>query len=370
MPPPRRVAVTLEQCWHRVPGGTATAALELVRALGARPDVSLVGVAARHRSPAPDPFQPSIPVAHLPLPRPALYESWHRLRRPRVELAAGPVDVIHATTLAVPPRSAPLVVTVHDLAFLHEPGHFTKRGLQFFDRGLALVRAEADLVLCSSSATLADCRAVGIPDERLRLVLLGVRPRPATPDDVATVRRRYDLPGPYLLWVGTIEPRKNLGGLLAAYRALDSAEALVLAGPQGWHEDLGALLDTLPGEVRERVRPLGFVPDDDMGALYAGASVFCYPSLREGFGLPVLEAMAQGTPVVTSAGTATEEVAGGAGVLCDPRDPNDIAAGIGSLLGDPALAAATGARGRRRAGQLTWERTATQVVAAYADVTR
>src|SRR5215218_3315005 len=146
-----RVAYTLEQAWHRVPGGTAVAALRVAEQLAPH----LIGVSALHRRGAPAPWTP--PVRALPLPRPLLYDAWLRLRTPPVQLATGGVDVIHATTIVVPPRTAPLVVTVHDLAFLHEPGHFTARGQRVFARGLDLVRREADLVLASSHATMCDC---------------------------------------------------------------------------------------------------------------------------------------------------------------------------------------------------------------------
>ena len=135
-----QVAVTLEQCWHAVPGGTAWSTLELVRALVARDDVDLVGVAARHRHPPPAQWTPSIAVRQLPLPRNVLYETWHApvFRWPRVERATGPVDVVHATAVAFPAARAPVVVTIHDLAFLHDRQLATRHGHRFFRRGLEL----------------------------------------------------------------------------------------------------------------------------------------------------------------------------------------------------------------------------------------
>ena len=359
-----RVAYTLEQCWHRVPGGTAVAAIETARALGRRADVALVGVSALHRSEAPASFRPPIEVRRLALPRPALYESWHRLRRPAVQSATGPVDVIHATTIAIPPKTAPLVVTVNDLAWLRDPSHFTKRGLAFFDRGLRLALSDADLVLCPSDATRADCSSVGFDDARLVTVPFGVRMIAASASDIERVRRAYGIAGPYILWAGTVEPRKNLSRLLEAFRLLDTEMRLVLVGPEGWNEDLDALLR----ETRERVSVLGFIPARDLAPLYAAAEVFCWPSLVEGFGFPVLEAMAQGTPVVTSRGTSTEELARDAGVLVDPRDAESIAQGIRSVLEDQLLAKELGIAGRTRASEYTWERTAKVTAAAYARV--
>jgi glycosyltransferase involved in cell wall biosynthesis len=358
-----RVAVTLEQCWHRVPGGTATAAIEVVRALQSRHDVELVGVSARHLRLPPDPWRPPIPTRPLPLPRVALYELWHRRRWPPVQRATGPVDVIHATGVALPPRTAPLVVTVHDLAYLHDPSHFTRHGLKFFQRALDLAKRDADIVLCSSTATERDCRAAGFDPARLRVVPLGVRAEPAAPASVTDVLGRLGLKR-YVLWVGTIEPRKNLPTLVAAFRRLDRSDVdLVLVGPEGWNEQVGAHTDG----IDDRVRVLGFLPPRDLAALYAGAAVFCLPSIREGFGLPVLEAMAQGTPVVTSRGTSTEEVAGTAGIVVDPLDAAAIAAALESVLDDDDLAARLSAAGRARAAEFTWERTAAATAEAYAD---
>jgi glycosyltransferase involved in cell wall biosynthesis len=363
---PLRVAVTLEQCWHRVPGGVASSALDAVRALQYQPDLDLVGVSARHLRPPDPPWVPSIPVRPLPLPRRALYDSWHRLRRPEVERATGPVDVIYVTGMAMPPPSVPLVVTVHDLAFLAEPGHSTRRGVRFFTRAIELARAEARLVCCPSRETIAACIAYGFDPGCLRLVPWGVDERPATSDEIERVRSDYRLGNPFVLWTGTVEPRKNLPVLIEAFRRLDRhGVELVLVGPTGWNEDLRSHLGTAAG----RVRILGFVSDDDKRALYAAASVFCLPSLKEGFGLPVLEAMAQATPVVTSAGTATAEVAGDAAILVDPSDPVALTEALASVLDDATLAARLSAASRARAIEFPWARTADLLADAFHEAT-
>ena len=172
----RRVAITLEQCWHAVPGGTARAALGSVSALQRFTGLDLVGVSARHHGLPDAAWATTIPVAQLRLPRLALYESWHRLRRPSVERATGPVDVIHATGMAMPPPSVPIVATVHDLAFLRDPSQFTRRGVSFFHRSIDLARRDAQIIVCPSQATIDECVAHGFDDSRLRLVPWGIDP--------------------------------------------------------------------------------------------------------------------------------------------------------------------------------------------------
>ena len=361
-----RVAVVLEQLWHRVPGGTATAALGSVRALVAHTDWRVVGVAASHVDPPPPPFAAPVPVGMLPLPRPALYEAWHRLRRPPVERAVGPVDVIHATGMAVPPRSAPLVVTLNDLAWRHEPEHFTARGRRLFEACLSLAATEADVVVVPSDASRVDAEAAGVPASRLVVVPYGVAGPVATDDRVAAARARVGVTGPYVLWVGTVEPRKNLSVVVEAHRRLRRRRpglSLVLVGPTGWGEDLTALLGPAP----DGVVVTGFVDDDVLRALYRGAEALCYPSLREGFGLPVLEAMAQATPVVTSADTSTAEVLGpdgGAGRAVDPTDPAAVADALDEVV-DAARRPAASAAASARAATYSWDATARALVGAY-----
>ena len=340
-----RVAVTLEQCWHRVPGGTARSALESVDALLAHGQVDLVGVSARHRSDPEPAWRTSLEVRSFQLPRVALYESWHRLRRPSVSRLVGGADVIHATGMAVPPPTAALVVTVHDLAFMRDPSHFSARGVRFFHRAIELARRDATLVMCPSEATIAECIDAGFDSDRLRLVPWSVEPMAVDPTQISAVRRSLRIDGPMVLWAGTIEPRKNLPVLLDAFRQLeDQTATLVLAGPQGWNEDISAKLHSLG----ERVRVVGFLPADELRVLQTAADIFCFPSLQEGFGLPVLEAMAQGTAVVTSAGTATAEVGGDAAVLIDPLDSAALAVALDALLADPSTRAALAAAGLER----------------------
>lgn len=348
-----------------MPGGTASSALGTVDALRRRDDIDCIGVAACHRSQPPEPWTPSIETRHLRLRRELLYESWHRLRWPKVQRATGHVDLIHATGMAIPPKSAPLAVTVHDLGFLDYPEHSTRHGLRFFHRSLALTKRDADVVLCPSTATKRELVEVGFAPDRVRVVPWGVEQFTVDADVVASVRARHGAAGRYVLWVGTIEPRKNLRGLLAAFAQLrhDDVE-LLLVGPRGWNEDL----ESLVGRNKSRVRALGFVPTDELRALYAGAAVFCLPSLREGFGMPVLEAMMAGAPVVTSAGTATEEVVGDSGICVDPLDHEAIATALASVLDDDDRARSLRERAVARARTCTWTTTAELTVDAYRSI--
>jgi glycosyltransferase involved in cell wall biosynthesis len=362
-----RVAVVLEQCWHRVPGGTARAALLQARAVAVTRRVDQVGVAAWHRRPAPEAWRPPIPVRHLPLPRKVLYESWNRLRRPGVELATGRVDVVHATGYAVPRRTCPLVVTLHDIAWRRDGSMFTANGVQFLEGALGRTRDDADLVLCPSNATLDDCVSAGIEPARLRKIPWGIAAdRIASDEAVEQARARHGLEGRYVLFVGTLEPRKNLTRLLDAMTRLPHEDvALAVAGPVGWGDALGRAEEPAR-KLGDRLKLLGFVDPDDLAPLNRGAAVVCYPSVWEGYGLPVAEALAQGAPVVTSAGTATEElVTGGAGLAVDPYDVDAIAGGLAKVLDDFDYAEQLRQAALDRAAERTWAATASQTIAAY-----
>jgi glycosyltransferase involved in cell wall biosynthesis len=361
-----RVAVTVEQSWHRVPGGIAASTVELLRALVERGDVELVGVAARHREPPPSDLVPPVPVRHFPLSRRLLYETWQWARRPLIERATGAVDVVHDMGYVVPPSTAPLVATIHDLLFKRYPEHYPWHTRIVLERGFALARRHARLVVCPSEATMRDCRAAGIGPERLRMIPWGVRPVDVGPGS-SGAHARYGLARPYVLFVGTVEPRKNLRRVMAAFDRLGRRDLeLVLVGPRGWKEEPADPSVT----PRAGVRWLGSVPRADLPPLYAGARVVVYPSLAEGFGLPVLEAMAAGAPVVTSLGTSMAEVADGAALLVDPLSVEAISDGVERILDDRRLEEDLRSRARARAAAFTWERSAALVASVYAEAAR
>ncbi|GAB2465209.1 glycosyltransferase family 4 protein [Xylanimonas ulmi] len=357
------VTLVAEQLWQPVPGGSGTYIRELASALVARGDVALRAVRAAGPQGDGHGLPASVPIDQSRLPRAALYEAWTRWRLPRVP---GPrPQVLHATTWAVPPRSAPLVVTVHDLAFRRSPEHFTPRGVAFFERALTATRRDADAVIVPSLATRDDAVAAGVDPSRLHVIAHGVSAAPVDEAAATAFRARHGITRPYVLWCGAIEPRKNLGVLLDAFSRLveETDLDLVLVGPDGWGgaaQDLRARRAALPAD---RVHVLGAVSWRELQEAYAAARVFCFPSLWEGFGMPVLEAQAHGVPVVTSRGTSMAEVVGGGAVLIDPLDADDVAAGIqvavGPAHGDLAAAA------RANAAAYTWERSAEQHVTAY-----
>ena len=367
-----RVAMNLEQLLQPVPGGigryTARLATLLPRLC---PDTEVVGVVARHPTEAVEGLTRQLGLARrpevMPLPRPLLYDAWNVLGRPRLPAGA---DVVHAPSLAVPPAGgAALVVTVHDAASLVHPETYSRRGRWFHSRGLAAAARRADLVVTPSRAAAEEvCAHSDIAPETVRVVPQGVDPVEVDDADVARVRRRHRLADrPYVLWVGTQEPRKNLGLLVEAFARVvaghDPPHRLAVVGPAGWlHRPARAL----PGsaDLGERLRVVGPVPEDDLHALYRGADVFGFPSLHEGFGLPVLEAMAQGTAVLCSDAAALREVAAGAAVAAPP-EPEAWAVALATLLSDAELRRRLGEEGRARAAGLTWERCVVATRAVY-----
>ena len=345
------------------------AAVRTLDALNGLEGVDLVGVAARHRHPPRRDLRPTFEVRQLPLPRRVLYDAWHHLRTPPVERVTGRVDVVHATGGAVPPAGkARLVATINDVACLRHPEWFTARGARFAVRAFELIRSQAAAVIAPSQATATGLAEHGIDPQRIRVAPLGTAATRADAGTVAAVRKRFRLPEIFVLWVGTIEPRKNLAGLLDAAGRTASRVPVVLVGPQGWGIREGEI-DALIRAAGCEVIRVGFVPSGWLDPLYAAARVLVYPSLMEGFGLPVLEAMAQGTPVVTSAGTATEEVCADPGSVVDPHDAEAMADAIDWVVTDDAEHARRSAAALSRASELSWYRTATLVRAAYAAAT-
>ncbi|HYJ60451.1 MAG TPA: glycosyltransferase family 1 protein [Actinomycetota bacterium] len=284
-----------------------------------------------------------------------------RVGWPRVGVRA---DVFLATNFLAPPLpgGTAAVLLVHDLAFLRHPEtapHMHVRWRRAFRRQLGAAAA----VIVPSSATREDLVATGEVDAaRVHVVPLATDPAVATSaDEVDAVRRRYAIGGPYALFVGGLEPRKNLVALVEAFAALEDGWLVIVGGGVPWFPDGEARVDAAiagaPAGARARIVRTGYVGDAERRALLAGAAFLAYPSLAEGFGLPVLEAFAAGIPVLTSDVSSLPEVAGDAALLVHP-DPGSIADGLAELFADPARREALAAAGRERVRGFTWDRTA------------
>jgi glycosyltransferase involved in cell wall biosynthesis len=280
-------------------------------------------------------------------------------------------ELYHATEhLLMPLRHVPTVLTVHDLIFRLFPRHHKRLNYWYLNAAMPLFCRRASAILAVSQATKNDLvRLYGLNPEKISVVHEAAAPHfaPASPDHIARVRSRYQLPDPYLLHVGTIEPRKNLVRLLEASHRLRKAGEdvrLVVVGSKGWlYEGFFQRLEEL--ELADAVALPGYVPDADLPALYSGARLVVVPSLYEGFGLPVLEAMACGAPVVCSNVSSLPEVGGDAARYFDPTDVAGMADQILTLWRDPAMRQAMRQAGLARAAQFSWERAAQETLAIY-----
>ncbi|MCB1255774.1 MAG: glycosyltransferase family 4 protein [Microthrixaceae bacterium] len=369
--------MTMTQFWHQVPGGTATSIRQLSEAITSTSHITLTGVGPRGEIRSPrsllDPASKCdaatgavSEMAYLPAPLPVLYDMWDRFRKPRID-GLGSFDLIHLTVPVTPPETnLALVATVHDVFPVTHPELFTPRGAALMARGIERIRDNAAKVLVWTKAVADECIAIGFNASQLEVAPAGVTPVTVTDDDVAAVRDKYGLRGRYVMFAGTLEPRKNLGLILEALVRLDDPSlSLVLAGPAGWDtgsvESGWAEMTDLPGPV---VR-VGFVPGEDLAALQKGAVAFCFPSLMEGFGLPVIEAMAAGAVVITSAVSATAEVAGDAALLVDPYSPDEMLAAIRTARDDDTAARELRAVGLARSREFTWSACADTVIGVY-----
>lgn len=313
---------------------------------------------------------PNVRARPIPLSPRLLTILWQRLRLPlRAELLAGPFDLLHAPDFVLPPTAARTLLTVHDLTFLVRP-ECAEAGLRrYLGRAVPPSLRRADLIVVDSRATAADLASLlAVAGPRVRLIYPGVDPRfrPLPPAAVEHVRTALGLPDQFLLFVGTLEPRKNLPRLLAAFAAaeLPPELTLLIVGRKGWlFEQIFATVAELG--LESRVRFLDFVDDAHLPALYNLARAFVYPSLYEGFGLPVLEALACGAPVVTSAVSSLPEVAGAAAVLVDPEQVASIADGIRRAL---AEADRLRRAGPPQARPFSWGAAARELLDCYASL--
>jgi alpha-1,3-rhamnosyl/mannosyltransferase len=282
----------------------------------------------------------------------------NHLHLPMLDWLAGDGQVFHASVLVHrPPRKMRLTATVHDLTCWIMPQHHPRANIAA-ERSFAELARRADALIAVSEATKRDAVKIwGVAEGKIAVIHSGVPHSyfQIAPPQVDMVRRKYSLGRPYVLFVGTIEPRKNVDLLLDAFESLAPSirehYQLVLAGPPGWAS--GRTMRRL-----QHVRYLGYVPEAELPGLTAGATAFVYPSLYEGFGFPVVQAMAAGVPVITSNNSALAEVAGGAALLVDPRSQSELHHAMSRMLTSDGLRMALGAAGKAKAERFHWERCA------------
>ena len=283
------------------------------------------------------------------------------------------LPIYHATEHLLPNLACPTVMTVHDLIFERYPQHHTLRNRAYLKLAMpAFVRA-ADAIIAVSRHTRSDLIALyDCPPSKIHVIYEGIDAdfRPASTPDVDQVRATYGLQRPYLFMMGTLEPRKNHATALHALARLKAAgypHQLVLAGGSGWlFEPVTELVEKLG--LSDDVVFTGYVPQPHVPALYTGADCVVMPSLYEGFGFPVLEAMACGTPVVCSDASSLPEVAGDAALLVAPTDDEALAANVQRILDDPALAAVLSAGGIQRAARFRWSECARRTADLYGEL--
>ncbi len=321
--------------------------------------------------PEPAALTPRASLAVTPLNDRWLYRLWHRARLPLpVELFAGRGDLYHATDFVLPPVTPGkrTVLTVHDLTFERAPDAAPPQLLRFLKRVVPQAVRRAHHLIADSQATARDLMALyDVRPERITVIYSGVDAR-FRPVDAPSPASSFAPGGaPFVLTVGTLQPRKNHLTLVRAFAQVAPQLPdlhLVIAGGKGWMYDQ-VIAEVARLDLGERVRFIGFVDDADLPDLYRAARVFAFPSLYEGFGLPPLEAMACGVPVVASNASSLPEVMGDAGLLVDPLDVDGLAEALVRAAADDAWRAQAIARGLARARQFTWRRAAEQLLAVY-----
>jgi len=323
----------------------------------------------------PDNFR----VRSIPLTDRVMRIFWQRIRVPLpIQLLTGSIDLFHSPDFVLPPLGrTPALLTVHDLSFLRVPRYFVPGFRNYLERAVSRGVRRACHILADSESTRRDLiEFMQVSPEKVTVLYPGVEPRFRRVEDeamLARVAQRYALPQRFILGLSTLQPRKNFEGLIDAYRQLvagahDTQEIsdlhLVICGGYGWMYE--SMLERIKSYgLEERVHLPGYVHDEDLPALYSLAAVFAFPSWYEGFGLPVLEAMVCGTPVVAADNSSLPEVVGGGGLLIDAADTDQLARALGRVLTEPDLRARLIAAGHVQAAQFAWDQAARSLLRIY-----
>lgn len=356
------IAIDATESFWPVLTGTGVYTRELVRHLLplAPPDqLTILGIRATNQ------HTDFVPPHQLRLLRSPRYRSlWSQLRLP-LHLARHRYDLLHVPGHKLPAFArCPAIATIHDLAFLKFPDTFSslhRQRLIWFTQ--IAVRRSAHLIAISASTKRDLCDYLAVPPGKITVIPHGVNRQLFHPDVAPAAR-----PRPYILSVGTLQPRKNYELLIRAFSELCTRYRepieLLIVGQRGWlYEPIERAARQSP--LADRIHLLGYVPDPQLAALYRGAQLVAQPSLYEGFGIPLVEAMACGAPVIAANASSFPEVLGSAGILLDPRDADAWTATMQTLLESPAQRADLRQRALARAAQFTWERTARETLAVY-----
>ena len=297
---------------------------------------------------------------------------WYRLRLPLpIQYWTGPIDLYHTPDFFLPPvkRRTHTLVTVHDLSFVREPDTTMLGMSRQLNTWVPRSVERADHVIAVSQATKQDLIDLyHTPPEKISVLYHGVTPNfnpIQNPEKLKLICQKYHLGDqPFILSVGTLQPRKNYRRLIQAFAQLDTPASLVIAGGKGWHyQEIFAEVNQ--HRLQERVRFPGFIDDDDLPGLYSAAALFVYPSLYEGFGLPVLEAMACGTPVIASNTSALPEVVGKAGLLVNPLAVEAMAGAMAKVLNNADLSQKLSQAGLKQASKFSWTNMAEKLIKLY-----
>ncbi len=330
-------------------------------------------LASRDAPPDDFPWPDNFRVKRLPVSERAATIVWQRLRLPiPIELFSGPVGIYHSPNYVLPPiRRAFSIVTIHDLSFWKLPEYAEPSLSKYLKAAVPRAVARANHILADSEATRRDIvELLEVPPEKVTVVYSGVEPRfRPTPEAAERVRAKYRLGSErFILSLGTLEPRKNFDGLVRAFSLAKQSGSiphhLVIAGGKGWLYE-GIFREVEASPYHEQIHMIGFVDEEDLPALYSASDLFAYPSHYEGFGLPPLESMACGTPVLAARNSSLPEVLGNAAIWVTSESEEEIAEGLVRALTDEELRRSLITAGLRQAREFTWERGASQLLEVY-----